>query len=689
MNLVSKIGIAIDTAANNEPYQGNREQLLVVMGSSEYDLDLIHAGKRLAEALRAAWTVVNVQTSAFRLLPDRGHDRRLEIARIAETLGAESVTLHGASAAHTIASYARLRQASKILVGSPTRFGWSALMQHVCSAALRRMAPGTEVIAIAAGARCGAAARTGAGARTGAAARLALPPLWRRRPHSGARAFGYLWGLAFTAIGTAVAWPIAGHVDLINIVLIYLLAAAMAGLLLGRGPSALTAVTNTLAFDYFFVPPLFSFQVLDSSYCETFGAMLLVALIIANLMIAVREQTEVAGLREHHTAALYAIARDLSVARDADAMVATVVRHIGEDLQAYAQVLLCDQSGQISAPPAPAARDQRPGLNLTVARWVAARGERAGFGTSQFPAEPARYLPLRGSGGTIGALAVERADPADALLPEQQQLLEAIADQLALALERVRLAELAHAAHLAAERAALRNTLLASISHDLRTPLSAIAGAGSIVAQDDFVLDVYRRVTLGRLIEDKARDMSDLLSNVLELVRLESGADVLNRDWHALSELVGLAIGQHESRLTGWHVTTDIPADLPLLSLDANLIVQLLSNLLENAIKYTPPGTHIRIRAQREHGVVRLAVEDTGPGLGVDAAEQLFEKFSRGRTEGNAGGVGLGLTICRAVARLHGGEIHAAATPLGGARFEVTKPSTDEPETVETPSTVA
>jgi two-component system sensor histidine kinase KdpD len=556
-------------------------------------------------------------------------------------------------------------------------------MQHACTAALRRMAPGTEIIAIA------ARVRSDGCARVGGSTRPALPPFWRRRPYSGARALGYLWGLAFTAISTAAAWPIAGHVDLINIVLIYLLAAAMSGMLLGRGPSALTAIANTLAFDYFFVPPLFSFQVLDSSYCETFAAMLLVALIIANLMIVVREQTEVAGVREHHTAALYAIARDLSVARDADAMVATVVRHIGEDLQAYAQVLLCDPSGHISAPPAPPARDHRPMLNLTVAQWVAVRGERAGFGTRQFPGEPARYLPLRGSGGTIGALAIERADPADALLPEQQQLLEAIADQLALALERVRLAELAHAAHLAAERAALRNTLLASISHDLRTPLSAIAGAGSIVAQDDFVLDVYRRVTLGRLIEDKARDMSDLLSNVLELVRLESGADVLNRDWHALNELVGLAIGRHESRLAGWHVTTEIPADLPLLSLDANLIVQLLSNLLENAIKYTPPGTHIRICAQREDGAVRLAVEDTGPGLGVDATEQLFEKFSRGRTEGNAGGVGLGLTICRAVARLHGGEIHAAATPTGGARFEVTIPSTDEPETVETPSTAA
>jgi two-component system sensor histidine kinase KdpD len=275
------------------------------------------------------------------------------------------------------------------------------------------------------------------------------------------------------------------------------------------------------------------------------------------------------------------------------------------------------------------------------------------------------------------------------MLSEQQRLLEAMADQLALALERARLAELAHAAQLAAERAILRNTLLASISHDLRTPLSAIAGAGSIVAQNDFSLDIYRRVTLGRLIEDKARDMSDLLTNVLELVRLESGTDVLNRDWHSLSDIVGLAIARHESRLAGWEVSTDVPGDLPLLSVDSNLMVQMLSNLLENAIKYTPPGTRIHIPAQQFEGVIRLVVEDTGPGLGVDAPEQLFEKFTRGRLESDIGGVGLGLAICRAVSRLHGGEIRATASPMGGARFEIAVPHDEDPSVLESPSSVA
>jgi two-component system, OmpR family, sensor histidine kinase KdpD len=678
MDVTSKYQIDGNSAVTAEDSVALRDCLLVVIGSSEYDLDLIRAGKRLAEALHAVWTVVNVETSAFRFVPDRDRDRRLEIVQIAESLGAEGVTLHGDSPAKTIARYARLRQASKILVGSPTQFGWHALTQYARVAALKRLAPGIEILSIAPRAPAMIIARAATPMR-----------LRRRQVQSRTRARDYLWGLAITAVCTAIAWPIADHFDLINIVMIYLLGAALGGLFLGRGPSALTAVTNILAFDYFFVPPRFSFLVLDTSYVVTFAAMLLVTLIIANLMIAVRAQTEAAGAREHHTAALYVIARDLSIARDIDAMVATAVRHIGEILQAYAQVLMCDESGQIIAPSSPGTRDQRPKLNLIVAQWVAAKRERAGVGTRHFPAEHARYLPLRGSRTTIGVLAVERADPGDALLSEQQRLLEAVADQLALALERARLAELAHSAQLVAERAAMRNTLLASISHDLRTPLSAIAGAGSIVAQGDFVLDLYRRVTLGRLIEDKARDMSDLLTNVLELVRLESGSDVLNRDWHALNELVGLALGQHESRLAGWKVTTDLPPDLPLLSLDANLIVQLLGNLLENAVKYTPPGTHIHISARDEDGSVRLVVEDTGPGLGLDAPEQLFEKFTRGRVESSSGGVGLGLAICRAVARLHGGDIWAAASPMGGARFEVTIPLVEDTATVATPPSIA
>ncbi len=484
----------------------------------------------------------------------------------------------------------------------------------------------------------------------------------------------YLWALGISALCTAAAFPIYGRVELINIVMLYTLGAAAAGLWLERGPSALAAVANVLAFDYFFEPPRFSFLVQDSGYLVTFAVMLLVALIIASLMITVREQTAAAAAREKRAAAMYAITRELAATGDVESMARIAMSRIGEELQCRALILLCDEEARVKSAPVAVNEGGRPLVDPRVAQWVADNRQRAGAGTPNYPADPAMYAPLVATHSIIGVLAVQRIDGGRALSAEQQQLLDAISGQLASALERARLTDIVHAAHLAAERAAMRNTLLASISHDLRTPLSAIAGAGSIVAQNDFALDIYRRVTLGRLIEDKARDMSELLSNVLELVRLESGADVLNRDWHTLSDLVGQAIRRHEIRLTGWRIVTALPEDLPMLSVDGPLFVQLLGNLLENAAKYTPPNTRVTVSAIPSASIVRLVVEDNGPGWNTDDPEQLFEKFARGRSESVTGGMGLGLAICKAVTRLHGGEIRAADSADGGARVEVDIP---------------
>jgi two-component system, OmpR family, sensor histidine kinase KdpD len=638
-----------------------RPRLLVLPSSSEYDLDLLHVAQRLAAALDADWTVVHVQTSSFRFLPDRDRDRRSEITRMAESLGGEAVVLHGTSAARTVAAYARLRRAAKILIGSPDRLSLEALCQYARIASLRRCAPGIDILVVAPRDRLASIRDT-----------RDSPPV--RAQRASIRWSRYVWGLGTTAVCTAAAFPIAAHVDLINVVMIYMLGMAAAGLWLGRGPSALAAVANTVAFDFFFVPPRYSLMVIDASYLVTFAVMLLVALIIANLMIAVREQTEAAGRREQHTTALYAITCDLAAMRDAKSMAELAVRRIGEELQYCALMMLCDADGRLDTTPLAASSSGAPLVNAATARWVAANRQRAGAGAREFSDEPAIYLPLLNVHMSIGVLVVQHVEPNGSLQPEQHQLLETLAGQLASALERARLTEIAHAAHLTAERAAMRNTLLASISHDLRTPLSAIAGAGSIVAQHDFALDIYRRVMLGRLIEDKARNMSELLSNVLELVRLESGADVLNRDWHTLIDLIGQAICRHEARLAGWHIITDVPEDLPMLSVDGTLFVQLLGNLLENAAKYTPPNTCITISATACDDTIRLVVEDDGPGWATDNPEQLFEKFSRCKTESSAGGVGLGLAICKAVVRLHAGQIRAAESRHGGARIEIDIP---------------
>jgi two-component system sensor histidine kinase KdpD len=481
----------------------------------------------------------------------------------------------------------------------------------------------------------------------------------------------YLRALAITGVTTAIAFPLSPYFGLVNIIMLYLLGTTVGALRLGRGPSALLAITNMLAFDYFFVPPVFSFDVEDTQYLFTLGVMLIVALVIANLMVSIRRHRETADARERRTAVLYAMSRELAVATDAQAMAAAAVRHICEVFHSTAVVLIADARGRLSAmsPDETLGKEAQspvPPYDLEFAQEVVDRGERC--------IKDSIYLPLQGSRRVRGVIVVCPQLPTGALPTEQLNLLDAFAAQLALSLQRARLAEAAEAARISAERALLRNTLLASISHDLRTPLSAIAGAGSLIAQPEYALNSDRRATLGHLIERKARDMSQLLTNVLELMQMEFGNATLRADWHAMDDLVALALRTHEARLAQWRTVVNLPADLPLILVEATLIVQILSNLLENAAKYTPPGTTITISAAVGEKNISLVVADDGPGLPPGDPERLFEKFQRGRSESNIVGVGLGLAICRAAARLHGGDIHAVNNVGGGARFEITLP---------------
>jgi two-component system, OmpR family, sensor histidine kinase KdpD len=491
-------------------------------------------------------------------------------------------------------------------------------------------------------------------------------------PHATRYRTDYLRALAVSGLCTAIAFPLSPYFGLVNIVMLYLLGTTIGALRLGRGPCVLLAIANILAFDYFFVPPRFSFDVEDTQYLFALGVMLIVALVIANLMVSIRRHRELADARERRTAVLYAMSRELAVATDAQAMAAAAVRHICAVFHSTAVVLLADARGCLT-PVGSAedsacndARSSLPAFDLEFAQDVVARGERC--------IKEAIYLPLRGSRRVKGVIVVCPQPPTRALPSEQLNLLDTFAAQLALSLQRVRLAEAAEAARISAERVLLRNTLLASISHDLRTPLSAIAGAGSLIAQPEYALNADRRTTLGNLIERKARDMSQLLTNVLDLVQMEFGSRALRADWHSIDDLVALALRASAARLAQWRFALELPADLPLILVEPTLIVQILSNLLENAAKYTPPGTTITICAAAQDESISLIVADDGPGLPPGDPEQLFEKFQRGRSESNIVGVGLGLAICRAAARLHGGDVRAMNNPGGGARFEITLP---------------
>jgi two-component system, OmpR family, sensor histidine kinase KdpD len=454
-----------------------------------------------------------------------------------------------------------------------------------------------------------------------------------------------------------------------------LLGATVAALRLGRGPASVAAIANVVAFDFFFVPPRYSFAVSDLQYLVTFAVMLAVAFTIANLAANVRAQTRVAGARERRTALLYAMSRELAATRSVEDLARVAVRHVAETFAGGAVVLVPDATGRLHHPKSEAITGSLKRSDLSIAQWVFDHAVPAGLGTDTLPAAAAQYLPLKATHKTLGVLAVEPTQKRRLLLPEQRHLIETFAGQIALALERAELAEAAESARVTAETESLRNTLLASISHDLRTPLAVIAGASSALNDPKMSFDADARRLLTASIETKANEMTDIISNVLELMRLETGQVALRRDWQSIEDLLSGALSRCEGRIANYPVQDNLPADLPPVYVDGSLIVQVFANLLENVTRHTPPGTRISVSAQADELAVRVLVDDNGPGFPQGDPERLFAKFYRGRDEGNTGGAGLGLTICRAIVNAHGGSIEAARRPEGGARITFTLPT--------------
>ncbi len=638
------------------------ERVLVATGPDRQSEQLVRAGKRLADALHALWTVVYVETPALLRLSEAQRNRRIALLRLGESLGAETVTIDGFTATEALLEYAHTRNATRVIVGAPKRFGLKALLRPSTATELARRARGFDVITIAHADSQGAAGRRDASQSR--PDNLPMQIRWNR----------YALAALISVLCTLVAFAMFPHFELVNIVMMYLLGATIAGLRFGPGPSVLTTVLNVAAFDFCFVPPRFTFAVSDVQYVVTFAVMLIVGLVSATLMASVRQQTRVAGARERRAALLYAMSRELAATRGAAHLAEVAVRHVAEVFQCKAVVLLPDATGKLHIPRGTPLPQSLREAQLAIAQWVADHGREAGLGTDTLSAAAALYVPLGNAERQFGVLAVLPENPRRVSLPEQRHLLETFAGQIGVALERAQLAERTEAVRVAAERESLRNTLLASISHDLRTPLAAIAGAGGTLAEQGAMLDENTRRTLACSIETKAHEMSELITNVLDLMRFEVGQVVLRRDWQMLEDLIEAAIREVGTRFAGYPVETHLAANLPPVYVDAMLVVKLFVNLLDNIVKYTPGGTHVLISAVLDKGFVLISVDDSGPGLPPGDPARLFDKFQRGSQEGTAVGVGLGLAICRAIIREHGGEISAANRAGGGARFQLSLP---------------
>lgn len=635
------------------------ERLLVTITPSARSARLVRAARRIAAALHAEWIVVNVERPGQLRSANDANERLQRILRLAEQLGAETATLTGLRVSDEIVRYARERNATRILVGKPTRPRWLSRWSGSLVDDLVRQSGDADVYVIG-----------DSGERS---EEPATPARSERAPRSE-----YAVAVGAVVVATGVAYLMSLAFEPSILVMVYLLVVLWVAARGRVGPSVVASFLSVASFDFFFVPPFFTFAVSDTQYLLTFVAMLAAALLVSTLTVRMRGQAEAAGRRERRTASLYALGRGLVSARTTDQVLDTAGRHGAEVFESRVAFLLPDAHGRVALRAGDAAVLGEALHDRGVAQWVFDHEQIAGLGTATLPASRAMHLPLTAANGIVGVVALEPADASRLGSSETQRALEAFANQTALAIERAQLAEDAERAQVAVETERLRNALLSSVSHDLRTPLAAITGATSILLEKGGTIAASVQRDLITSIDGEARRLNRLLANLLDMTRLEAGQVEPRREWHSLEELIGAAVGRLEDRLGDRPVELQVPSGLPLVPLDDVMVEQALFNLLDNAVKYSPAGTPIAVTAGIDGRDAFVTVADRGPGIPEAERERVFEKFFRGEATRPQGGAGLGLAIVRGIVTAHGGTIAAEARPGGGTLFRMTFPLGDQ-----------
>ena len=628
--------------------------LLACIGPDGDADHLVRSAARLASQMNAEWHAVYVETPQLQRLPSAQRERILKTLKLAQDLGAVTAVLSGADVAQSLVDYAHSHNFSRLVLARYQPAGFRLHWQH--GKLLQRIAacaPDLDLIEVGQG-------KTVTDAVQGKAPNSAGPdePVGLRSP---ARHWRYVYAVLASVATGVVATPLFEVFNLVNIAMLFLLTVVLVAVKFGRAPSVLSTVVGIAVFDFFFVPPRFSFAVSDLQYLMTFAVMLLVGLITGHLTADLRYQARVASHRESRARALYEFARDLSGVLQAEQISETTQAIIQRAFHARATLLLPDDAGRLLPPPVSV-----DGLDLGIAQWAFDKVEAAGIGTDTLPASNFFYLPLVAPMRTRGLLAMQPENSRWIMIPEQRQQLDTFAALAAIALERVHYIEVAQDALIHMESERLRNSLLAALSHDLRTPLTSLVGISESLAMSKPPL-AEAQLHMAQSLRDETLRMSALVTNLLDMARIESGEVKLNMQWQAFEEVVGSALRISAPQLQHHKVETRLASDLPLINFDAVLIERVLCNLLENAAKYTPPGSQICIAARVEGSMLQASVYDNGPGLPAGREEAVFEKFTRGERESALPGVGLGLAICRAIIGAHKGDIHSAQSPQGGA----------------------
>ncbi|MEI6310190.1 MAG: sensor histidine kinase KdpD, partial [bacterium] len=631
------------------------ERLLVAINPHTSGERLVRTARRLAEETHAEWFAVVVETPRSAPLSRDQQDQVQRTLRLAEELGARVKMLSGNSVAETILQYATKHNISKIVMGSAPHPRWKEILFGTVSQQIIRLAGAIDVYVINQYSQ--------------------VPKSQQEAPQTQARRVlhlrPYLGSLLLVGLATLIGWVLHNNLAPINLVVFYLVVVVLAAFFQGRGPAIFASIVSVLAFDFFFVPPQMTLRVTDSEYLLTFLGLLVVGLVVSTLASRVRKQVETARRREENTAALYALSRDLATSSTREGVNQAVLHNISQTFR-RATALLISEEGvlRISA--------QSQGFlfgsnEMAVAGWAFEHRQPAGRGTETLPSASGYYLPMVTARGTWGVLGVQPPDPEDLLDAEQRGLLSAFANQAALAVERVELAEAAGRNQVLEATEKLERALLNSISHDLRTPLVSITGVLTTLEENDY-LEAETQHKLVVAAREEADRLNRLVGNLLDMTRIEAGAIRLYPEPVDLEDLVGAALEQLRERLGQRPVTVQAPKNLPSVLLDYPLIVQVLVNIIDNALKYSPPNQPVEISAYLSGTEVAIEVADRGAGIPLEDLERVFDKFYRVQRPESVSGTGLGLSICRGIAEAHGGRIRAANREGGGTMVTVYLP---------------
>ncbi len=639
------------------------DRVLACISEDRGSAALVRYARRLADRLRAPWTTLHVETSRMHQLSDADRDYIAECQRLAERLGGVSVTIPAADPADGIVEYAQANNFSHLVIARTHRPRWSELFRGSTAQRLIRRANDINVHVMADRGEPEPISRERTDLETRAARRQRFAPQ------------EYLGSLGMIAAALVLALVLRQFLGIANIALVFLTAVLASAVTYGLWPALVSCLVSVLAFNFFFLPPLYTFTIADPENVVALFSFAIVALIASNLTARVRAQALTAQHRAKMTEDLYLFSRKLAGVVTMDDLLWATAFQIASMLQLRV-VLLLPEGESVTVRSGYPPEDLLSDADIAAAKWCWQNNRAAGRGADTLPGAKRLFIPMHTGRGAVGVVGLDNDRPGPLLTPDQRRLLDALTDQAALAIERVNLAADVDKARIAAEAERLRSALLTSISHDLRTPLASILGSATSLRAYRANMDDKDQDELVRTIQDESERLNRFISNLLDMTRLESGAVTPHRELVDLADVVGSALQRASKVLSDHRVLLELAPDLPMLKLDSVLFEQVLFNLFDNAAKYAPGNTDIRLRAWRDGQLVRIAILDEGEGIPPDDLERIFDKFYRVHVaDRKRAGTGLGLAICRGFVEAMGGTIVAAnRSDRRGAVFTITFP---------------